>query len=60
MKTKKSLPDNGRLGNFVCVDKQRLAKELSDFRKGVKSKEDVGTTTGVLFEHLRKLNMGWK
>lgn len=60
-KKKKSLASREtRLTNFVCVDKERLSKELSDFRKGVKSKEEVEVTADVLFERLRRVNMRWK
>ena len=59
-KKKKSPPCNGRLGNFVLVDKKRLAKELSQFQAGVKSKEQVEATADVLFERLRRSNMRWK
>ena len=59
-KEKKNLPSKGRLENFVLVNKQRLAKELSDFQAGVKSKEEVEATADVLFEHLRRVNMRWK
>ncbi len=59
-KTKKSPPCNGRLGNFVLVDKKRLSTELSQFQAGVKSKEEVEATADVLFERLRRLNMGVK
>lgn len=59
-KTKKSPPCNGRLGNFILMDKKRLATELSQFEEGVKSKEEVEANADVLFEHLRRLNMGAK
>ncbi len=54
MKKRKSPPSNGRLGNLILVDKKRLHKELSDFEKGVKTKEQVEANADVLFEHLRK------
>ena len=54
---KKSLPSNGRLGNFGLVDKKRLDKELSQFKAGVKSKEEVEATADVLFERLRRANL---
>jgi len=57
---KKSPPSNGRLGNFILVDKKRLATEISQFKAGVKSKEEVEANADVLFERLRRLNMGWK
>lgn len=60
MEPKKKSPPNGRLTNFVCVDKKRLHKELSDFQSGVKTKEDVEATADVLFERLRRVNMRWK
>lgn len=60
MDKKKKSPPNGRLTNFVCVDKKRLSKELSDFQTGVKSKEEVEATADVLFERLRRANMRWK
>jgi len=56
MEPKKKSPPNGRLTNFVCVDKKRLSKELSDFQAGVKSKEDVEATADVFFEQMRRLN----
>ena len=59
-KKKKSPPCNGRLGNFVLVDKKRLAKELSHFQAGVKSKEDVEAVADVFFEQMRRLNLGVK
>ena len=55
--TKKSLPPNDRLGNFVLIDKQRLSKELADFKAGVKTKEEVEVVADVLFERLRRANM---
>jgi len=55
---KKNPPDKGRLGDFVCVSKQRLAKELSDFRNNVKSKEEVEAVADVFFESMRRLNLG--
>lgn len=60
MKKQKNLPDKGRLGKFVCVDKQRLAKELSDFQNNVKSRKEVEATADVFFESMRRLNMGRK
>ncbi len=60
MKKEKNLPSNGRLGNLILVDKKRLHKELSDFEKGVKTKEQVEANADVLFEHLRRLNLGVK
>ncbi len=56
MDKKKKSPPNGRLTNFICVDKKRLSKELSDFRKGVKSKEEVEVVADVFFEQMRRLN----
>ncbi len=57
---KKSPPCNGRLGNFVLVDKKRLAKELSQFKAGVKSKEEVEATASVFFDLMGRLNGGIK
>ena len=57
-KVKQSPSSNDRLGNFVLIDKQRLSKELSDFKSGVKSKEDVEIVADVFFEQMRKLNLG--
>jgi len=59
-KTKKSPPCNGRLGNFVLVDKKRLATELSQFEAGVKSKEEVEATIDGLFGTMRRFDMGRK
>lgn len=59
-KTKKKSLTEARLTNFICVDKKRLSKELSDFQAGVKSKEQVEATADALFESLRRLNMGRK
>jgi len=42
------------------VDKKRLATELSQFQAGVKTKEQVEANADVLFERLRRLNMGAK
>lgn len=60
MNKKKKSPPNGRLTNFVLVDKKRLSKELSQFQAGVKSKEDVEVIADILFERLRRANMRWK
>lgn len=58
---KKSLASREtRLTNFVCVDKERLHKELSQFQAGVKSKEEVEATADVFFEQMRRLNLGVK
>jgi len=56
-KKKKACHGNDRLGNFVLVDRKRLAKELSDFQAGVKTKEQVEATANVLFERLRRANL---
>jgi len=60
MKKRKSPPCKGRLNKFVLVDKKRLDKELSQFKAGVKSKQDVEATADVLFERLRRFNLRWK
>jgi len=57
---KKSPPCKSRLGNLILVDKKRLAIELSQFKAGVKTKEDVEATADILFERLRRANMRWK
>lgn len=57
---KKSPPSNGRLGNFILVDKKRLATELAQFQAGVKSKEEVEAVLDPLFECLRRANLRWK
>jgi len=56
-KKKKSPLCKSRLGNFGLVDKKRLDKELSQFKAGVKSKEEVEATADVLFERLRRANL---
>ncbi len=53
---KKKSPPNGRLTNFICVDKKRLSKELSDFQAGVKEKREVEAVADVFFEQMRRLN----
>ena len=57
-KIKKSLPDNGRLGNFVLPDKEAINSNLKQFQAGVKKKEDVEATVDVFFEQMRRLNLG--
>jgi len=59
-KPKKSPPCNGRLGKFVLVDKKMLAKKISQWGKSVKTKKEIEATVDVLFERLRRLNMGVK
>ena len=39
---------------------QRLAKELSDFKNNVKTKEQVEAVADILFERLRRSNMRCK
>ena len=57
---KKKSPPNGRLTNFICVDKKRLSKELTEFKQGVKSKEEVEATASIFFELIGRLNGGIK
>ena len=59
-KTKKSPPNKGRLGNFVCVDKKTLISNLKQFQAGVKSKEEVEANADMFFESMRRLNLGRK
>ena len=59
-KTKQSPSSNDGLGNFVLVDKKRLATEIAQWGEGVKTKEEVEATADVLFERLRRANMRWK
>jgi len=60
LKTKKSPPCKSRLGNLILVDKKRLATEISQFKAGVKSKEEVEATVDAYFESMRRLNLGVK
>jgi len=59
-KAKQSPSSNDGLGNFVLVDKKRLATEIAQWGKGVKTKEEVEATVDILFERLRRANMRWK
>ena len=59
-KTRQSPSPNDRLGNFVLVDKKRLTKEISQWGKGIKTKKEIEATVDVLFEQIRRLNLGRK
>jgi len=57
---KKARQVDGRLGNFVLPDKKAVEENLTQFQKGVKSKEEVEAVADCYFETMRKLNLGFK
>ena len=59
-KPKQSPSSNNGLGNLILVDKKRLVQKLSQFQMGVKSKEEVEAVAEVLFEQMRRFNIGLK
>ena len=60
MRKQKSPPCNGRLGKFILLDKEKLAKEISQWGKGVKTKKEIEATVDVLFERLQRANLRMK
>jgi len=55
-----STSKGAELGTFVLVDKQGLTKLLHDYKKNVKSKEEIVPFIDRYHEQMRRLNMGLK
>lgn len=59
MEKLKSPPD-GRLTNFVCVDKKMVNDTLSQFLEGRKKKDDIDGIIDCFFATMERMNVGRK
>lgn len=52
--------DHARLGSFVIPNKAKVEESLSQFKKGVKTKQEVEAIADVFFESMRRFDVGVK